>query len=191
VEDRSLFHYLVDPDIKPIVHRGPKRNVRVAIAQVEWNHGPNPDPNSEFFKVLDKAGSRGPDVILMSEFAFPTDTPEAAKTFAHVAELAKKYNTYIIIGGLCDPEMPYKDGRRASWAYLWDRTGDVVGKYRIIPRPFPRSGRTSARSSLPDGDRICTARLSRKRWLAAVSLRKPARRWTNRDKKRLPKYKIP
>jgi predicted amidohydrolase len=130
-QDRNLFRYLVDPNVKPITHRGPKRKIRVTLAQVEWGHGPNPDPKSAFFRVLDGAGSRGPDVILMTEFAFPTDTPEAAKTFAQVAERAKKYNTYIVIGGLRDPEVPYKDGNRASWAYLWDRTGKVVGKYRI------------------------------------------------------------
>ena len=39
-------------------------------------------------------------------------------------------------GGLNDPALPYKNehafqNRRASWAYLWDRTGKVIGKYRI------------------------------------------------------------
>jgi predicted amidohydrolase len=29
------------------------------------------------------------------------------------------------------PEMPYARGGRASLAYVWDRTGKVVGKYRI------------------------------------------------------------
>ena len=135
-EDRNLFHYLVDPNVKPLVHRGPKRNIRVTIAQVGFDHGPNPDPNAAFYKVLDDAGSRQPDVILMAEFGFPTDTPEAAKTFAQVAEHAKKFNTYIIIGGLRDPDMPYKNGesfsnQRASWAYIWDRSGNIVGKYRI------------------------------------------------------------
>lgn len=135
-EDRSLFRYLVDPNLAPVVYRGPKRNIRVTIAQVEGAHGPNPNPDSVFFKVLDEAGSQQPDVILMTEFHFPTDTPDAAKTFAQVAERAKKYNTYIVIGGLRDPDLPYKEGetfrnQRASWAYLWDRAGDVVGKYRI------------------------------------------------------------
>lgn len=131
IDDRSLFHYLVDADLKPIVHRGSKRKIRATIAQVGWNDGPNPDPDSNFFKVIDEAGSRGSDVIVMSEFNFPTDTPEAAKTFAQVAERAKKYNTYIVIGGLHDPQMPGKDGRSTSWAYLWDRDGNVMGKYRI------------------------------------------------------------
>jgi len=135
-EDRSLFHYLTAQNLKPIVHRGSKRNIRVTLAQVGFDHGPNPDPKADFYKVLNDAGSRQPDVILMAEFGFPTDTPEAAKTFAQVAELAKKYNTYIIIGGLRDPEMPYKNGetfsnQRTSWAYIWDRSGNVVGKYRI------------------------------------------------------------
>ena len=48
-----------------------------------------------------------------------------------MAERARKYHTYIVIGGLHDPEMPGKDGQSTSWAYLWDRTGNVVGKYRI------------------------------------------------------------
>jgi predicted amidohydrolase len=130
-EDRSLFHDLVDPNVKPVVFRGPKRTIRVTIAQVEKKHGPNPDPDSEFFSILDKAGRQGADIILMTEFHFPTDTPEAAKTFAQVAELAKKYLTYIVIGGLREPQMPYKEGRRASWAFLWDRMGKVAGKYRI------------------------------------------------------------
>ncbi len=130
-EDRSLFHYLVDPNIKPLVYHGPKRNIRVTIAQVSGKHGPNPDPASEFYKVLNEAGRQKPDVILMTEFRFPTDTPAAATTFAQVAELAKRYQCYIIIGGLREPAMPYKSGKRASWAFLWDRTGKVVGKYRI------------------------------------------------------------
>jgi len=130
-EDRSLFHYLVDPNVKPVVHRGQKRKIRVTIAQIECGQGPNPDPNSPFFKAMDEAGKCGPDVILMSEFGFPTDTPAAAKTFAQVAKRAKKYRTYIIIGGLYDPQLPYKNGHRGSWAYLWDRSGNVAGKYHI------------------------------------------------------------
>ncbi len=135
-EDRSLFRYLVDPNIKPIVHRGTKRNIHVTLVQVGFDHGPNPDPKADFYKVLNDAGSRHPDVILMAEFGFPTDTPEAAKTFAQVAEIAKKFNSYIIIGGLRAPEMSYKNeetfsNQRASWAYIWDRSGNIVGKYRI------------------------------------------------------------
>jgi predicted amidohydrolase len=136
-ESRSLFHYLVDPKLKPLVHRGQKRKIRVSIAQVLWEHTPNPNPNGPFLKAIDEAGHRGSDVILMAEFSYPTDTPEAAKTFAQVAERAKKYHSYIIIGGLYDPAMTYtasqtyRKGQRASWAYLWDRTGKVVAKYRI------------------------------------------------------------
>ena len=102
-------------------------------------NGPNPDDNSEFYKILDAAGKQKPDVILMAEFHFPTDTPGATKTFARVAEMAKTYNTYIVIGGLRDPRMPYDADKkrkapqagRASWAYMWDRTGKIVGQYRI------------------------------------------------------------
>lgn len=124
-----------DPGVKPIAHHGLKRKIRVAIAQVPMSEGPNPDPRSVFFKTLNEAGSRGPDVILMSEFDFPTDTPEAARTFAQVTDLAKKCHNYVIIGGLRDPELPYTNGRtfqnqQASWAYLLDRGGKVVGKYR-------------------------------------------------------------
>ncbi len=130
-ENRSLFHYLVDPDVKPLVYRGPTRKIRVTIAQVEGKHGPNPDPDSAFFKILNDAGRQDPDLILMTEFKFPTDTPEAATTFAQVADVARRYHCYIVIGGLREPAIPYKSGRRASWAFLWDRTGKVVGKYRI------------------------------------------------------------
>jgi len=130
-EDRSLFRYLVDPDLKPVVHKGPKRKITVALAQVMIRHQPNPDPESEFMKTIDEASKLDPDVILMSEFGFATDTPVAEKTFALVAEKARKYNSYIIIGGLRDPELPNKDGKPTSWAYLWDRQGGVIGKYRI------------------------------------------------------------
>ena len=130
-EDRSLFHYLVEQDIKPLVAKPQKRRVTVSIAQVFASHGPNPKPDSEFAKILDTAGARGSDVILMSEFGFATDTPVAEKTFALVAEKARKYRSYIIIGGLREPTMPYKKGSRASWACLWDRAGQVAGKYRI------------------------------------------------------------
>jgi len=130
-EDRQLFHYLVDPSVKPQVHRQGKRQIRVAIAQVAPKHGPNPDPDSVFFQMIDEAGGRGPDVIVMAEFGFPTDTPAAAKTFALVAQKARKYHTYVIIGGLHDPHLPDRQGRTTSWAYLWDRSGAIVGKYRI------------------------------------------------------------
>lgn len=130
-EDRSLFRHLVERGIKPLVAKPQKRRINVSIAQVFMSHGPNPKPDSEFAKILDAAGARGSDVIVMSEFGFATDTPAAEKTFAMVAEKARKYRSYIIIGGLRDPQMPYKKGSRASWAYLWDRAGQVVGKYRI------------------------------------------------------------
>ena len=48
-----------------------------------------------------------------------------------MAQRAKKYNAYIIVGGLNDPKLLYNDGKRASSAYIWDRTGNVIGKYHI------------------------------------------------------------
>lgn len=60
-----------------------------------------------------------------------TDDEYGQRTLALVAEKAQRYKTYIIIGGLRDPELPYRNGDRASWAYLWDRSGKVAGKYRI------------------------------------------------------------
>jgi predicted amidohydrolase len=130
-EDRTLFAPLADPNVKPTAFKGTKRKIRVSVATVGFGHGPNPNPESEFAKILDEAGSRGSDVILMSEFGLNTDDENGRKTLALVAEKAKKYNSYIIIGGLRDPQMPYRRGGRASWANLWDRTGQVVGKYRI------------------------------------------------------------
>ena len=130
-EDRTLFHYLADPKLKPAVHKGQKRKIKVSIAQVGFGHGPNPDPNSAFAKILDEAGARGSDVVLMSEFGFRTDTEVARKTFAIVAGVARKHKTYVIIGGLRDPELPNQKGQPTSWAYLWDRSGKVVGRYRI------------------------------------------------------------
>jgi len=130
-EDRKLFHYLADPNLKPTVSKGSKRKIRVSIATVGFGHGPNPRPDSEFAKILDEAGSRGPDVILMTEFGLDTDNDYGKKTLALVAEKAKKHQSYVIIGGLRDPQIPYANGNRASWAYIWDRAGKVVGKYRI------------------------------------------------------------
>jgi predicted amidohydrolase len=130
-EDRKLFHYLADRELKPTVFKGPKRKIRVSIATVEPGHGPNPRPDSKFAKILDEAGSREPDVILMTEFGLNTDNDFGKKTLALVADKARKYKSYVIIGGLRDPQIPYSHGGRASWAYLWDRTGKVVGKYRI------------------------------------------------------------
>jgi predicted amidohydrolase len=130
-EDRRLFHYLVDPKVRPAAPQGTKRKIKVSIATVGFEHGPNRNPNSEFARILDEAGSRGSDVILMTEFGLTTDNDNGKATLALVAEKAKKYKSYIIIGGLRDPILPYRTGGRASWAYLWDRTGKVVGKYRI------------------------------------------------------------
>jgi len=130
-EDRKLFHYLAEPDLKPTVFKGPKRRIKVSIATVGFDHGPNPKPDSAFAKILDEAGSRSGDVIVMSEFGMATDSESGKKTLDLVAEKARKYHTYIIIGGLHDPNLPDKEGRTTSWAYLWDRAGKVVGKYRI------------------------------------------------------------
>jgi predicted amidohydrolase len=130
-QDRTLFRCLVDRDLKPLVFKGPKRRIRVTLAQVDMGHGPNPKADSEFAKFLDEAGRTSPDVILMAEFGFATDTEEAKRAFALIAEKAQRYKTYVVIGGLRDPQIPYAPDRRASWAYLWDRTGNVVGKYRI------------------------------------------------------------
>lgn len=130
-EDRALFRCLADPQVKPARFQGPKRKIKVSVATVGFGHGPNPEPDSPFAKILDEAGARGSDVILMSEFGLPTDTDFGKKTLALVAEKARKHQSYIIIGGLRDPQVPYRKGGRASWAYLWDRSGNVIGKYRI------------------------------------------------------------
>lgn len=130
-EDRSLFRYLADPQSKPVVFHGTKRKIRVSIATVGFNHGPNPRPDSEFAKILDEAGQRGSDVILMSEFGMITDNDNGKKTLALVSEKARQHKSYVIIGGLLDKALPNADGRRTSWAYLWDRGGNVIGKYRI------------------------------------------------------------
>jgi len=130
-EDRKLFHYLADPELKPTIFKGTKRKIRVSIATVGFGHGPNPRPDSEFAQILDEAGTRGSDVIVMSEFGLATDDENGKKTLALVADKAREYQSYVIIGGLRDPQIPYRHGGRASWAYLWDRTGKVVGKYRI------------------------------------------------------------
>lgn len=130
-EDRKLFRSLADPAVKPLVFRGAKRKIRVSIATVGFNHGPNPSPQSEFARILDEAGAAGPDVIVMSEFGMITDDDYGTRTLALVAEKARKYKSYVIIGGLRDKAMPGADGRRTSWAYLWDRDGKVIGKYRI------------------------------------------------------------
>ena len=80
----------------------------------------NPRPDSEFAKILDEAGGRGSDVILMTEFGLDTDNDNGKATLALVAEKAKKNaESYIIIGGLHDPQIPYRTGVPRSWAYLW------------------------------------------------------------------------
>jgi len=130
-EDRRLFHYLTNPDLRPAVSKSAKRRIRVSVATVGFDHGPNPRADSEFAKILDEAGARGSDVIVMSEFGLATDDDYGRRTLALVAEKARRHKSYIIIGGLREPQIPYRTGGRASWAYLWDRTGQVVGRYRI------------------------------------------------------------
>jgi hypothetical protein len=130
-EDRRLFKCLADAGLKPAVHRGTKRKIRVSVATVGFGHGPNPRPDSEFAGILDEAGSRASDLIVMSEFGLATDDGNGKQTLALVADKARKYQSYIVIGGLRDPQIPYRQGGRASWAYLWDRKGEVAGKYRI------------------------------------------------------------
>ena len=99
-EDRSLFHYLADADVKRTVFKGPQRKIRVSIATVGFEHGPSPRPDSEFAKILDEAGKLGSDVILMTEFGLATDDENGRQTLALVAEKARQYRSYIIIGGL-------------------------------------------------------------------------------------------
>jgi predicted amidohydrolase len=130
-EDRRLFHYLVDPNLKPVQPDAVKRKIKVSVITVGFEHGPNPDPESPFARLLDEGGSRGSDLIVMSEFGLATDDENGRRTLALVAEKARKHKCYIVIGGLRDPQMPYRKGGRASWAHLWDRAGGVAGKYRI------------------------------------------------------------
>jgi predicted amidohydrolase len=130
-EDRKLFQPLVDPQVKVTTVQAAKRRIKVSIAQVGFEHGPNPRPDSEFAKILDEAGRRGSDVILMTEFGMPTDTDDGRKTLELIAGKARQYQSYVVIGGMSDPERPYRRGGRASWGYLWDRTGKLAGKYRI------------------------------------------------------------
>jgi hypothetical protein len=93
-EDRRLFQCLADPTVEPRVRDTGKRQIRIANAQVTGEHGPNPDPDSVNFRMIYEAGSRAPDVILMTEFGSPADTPAATKTFALVAEKARRYHSY-------------------------------------------------------------------------------------------------
>ena len=130
-EDRRLFHYLVDPLLKPIEPTATKRKIKVSVITVGFEHGPNPKSDSPFARILDEAGGRGSDLIVMSEFGLDTDDEHGKQTLALVAEKARKHKSYIVIGGLRDPQIPYPKRGRASWAYLWDRAGAVVGKYRI------------------------------------------------------------
>jgi predicted amidohydrolase len=130
-EDRKLFQQLLNPQVKAATVPATKRRIKVSIAQVGFEHGPNPRPDSEFAKILDEAGKRGSDVILMTEFGMPTDTADGRKTLELIAGKARQHQCYIVIGGMNDPERPYQRGGRASWGYLWDRTGKLAGKYRI------------------------------------------------------------
>jgi predicted amidohydrolase len=130
-EDRRLFRDLVDPKLRPLKATAVKRKIKVSVVTVSFEQGPNPDPESPFAHILDEAGSRASDLIVMSEFGLNTDDERGKRTLALVAEKARKYKSYIVIGGLHDPQLPYPKGGRASWAYLWDRGGAVAGKYRI------------------------------------------------------------
>lgn len=130
--DPRLFSALSDPNLKPLRFRGAKRQLTVSIAQVTTNHGPSADPKSPFAMILDQAGRRGSDIIVMSEFGVMPDTPAGRAILELVAGKARQYQSYIYIAGINDPELPYASSHRASWGYLWDRTGKVVARYRIV-----------------------------------------------------------
>ena len=115
----------------------PERRVRVAPVHFKWNAEESRSEEIQFnayMNAIDTLGERGVDLVVFGEcmygrglnldHATRTATIEPKMRRA-LAEKAKKYGTYIIYNG------NERDGDNYyNTAFLFDRQGELVGKYR-------------------------------------------------------------
>jgi predicted amidohydrolase len=119
----------------------PPRRVRVVTTRIEQPWETTVQDNFHLMaKVLDEAGRKKPDAILLTEF-FPENgvkgtvhdrsEPIPGPVTDALASKARKYNTYIIAGMLeLDGDKTY------DTAVLIDRQGRIAGKYRKTHLPL-------------------------------------------------------
>jgi len=130
--DRTAFRPLARPWQKPHLPTFKKRKARIAVGYFDrrdiWTNDRVPEA---MFRVLDKAATCRPDLVLLSEMSARQGNETTHRVAQMVAERARAMNAYILIGGVDD------QGRR-SHAWLWDRQGRVVFKEPIYwTKGFP------------------------------------------------------
>jgi predicted amidohydrolase len=119
----------------------PPRKVRVVTTRIEQPWETTVQDNFHLMaKVLDEAGRKKPDVILLTEF-FPENgvkgsvhdrsEPIPGPVTDALASKAREYNTYIIAGML-----ELDGGKTYDTAVVIDRQGRIAGKYRKTHLPL-------------------------------------------------------
>jgi predicted amidohydrolase len=130
--DRTAFHAVAEawqPSERPPYA---KRKARVAVLYLwdhnMWSTGKRPE---RMLELLDKAAAMQPDLVLVSENSAKVDDEVGKDALAAVAELARKMNAYIAVGGL-------RDENSLSIVYVWDRQGEVIFQQSIYwTKGFP------------------------------------------------------
>lgn len=119
----------------------PPRKVRVVTTRIAQTWDATVRDNLDLMaKVLDEAGRKKPDVVLLTEF-FPEhgvkgtvhdrSEPIPGPVTDALARKAREYRTYIIAGML-----ELDGGKTYDTAVLIDRQGRVAGKYRKTHLPL-------------------------------------------------------
>ncbi len=115
----------------------PKRSVRLAPIHMKWTSEISSSEQNEFeayMTAVDKAGSRGADIIVLGECMYGrglgSDKREKAqiltpKMIKALAEKAIRYNTYIVYNGVEEENDHY-----FNTSFLIGRGGELIGKYR-------------------------------------------------------------
>jgi predicted amidohydrolase len=103
--------------------------VKVAAVQISgYDKGETPrndyDPVSDFVSYINRAGKDGAQLVVFPEYVLGHIAVPGPSTEA-IAAAARQNSIYVIIG--CWEE--YADGRFANTALVFDREGQIMGKY--------------------------------------------------------------
>jgi predicted amidohydrolase len=118
--DLSKFNIISDPEhIRPD-KRIWERTVRVATKHggQMWGPGSYPDRIIESIKDV---SHYYPELVVLSEQSGPDiNDPITQEAFKSISDLARRFRTYIVIGGISSDGAP-------SNVYVWDKDGQIMG----------------------------------------------------------------
>lgn len=118
--DRTAFHPVADPYVKPQLPAYQKRTCRLAIGSLSrqdmWRDGVRPEVMLE---LIDRAAEASPDLLLLSEQGCDIDDETTRETMEIIAEKAAQMCCYIAVSGIGADDS-------VSMLHVWGREGEVV-----------------------------------------------------------------